>query len=177
MRVGGSFIREYRRLVDAAAHMELIMQKEDEGQRGSKRSQDGQGDGRRQRGSNPQQSQGGLARSTFPVPSAGSGRGSQGGLTCFACGQLGHKSSACLQKGGGQRAASSAARPQGQRQGRGQPLSCYQCGQPRHLKRFCPQLSATSGTSGSRQTQSYQPAQSMQASRANPGASSSQSVQ
>ncbi|KAL7226313.1 hypothetical protein ACSBR1_021430 [Camellia fascicularis] len=91
LRVGGSFIREYRRLVDAAAHMETMMQEEDEGQRGSKKSQDGQGDGRRQRGSNPQQSQGGLARSTFPVPSTGSGRGSQGGLTCFACGQLGHK--------------------------------------------------------------------------------------
>ncbi|KAL7181797.1 hypothetical protein ACSBR1_040658 [Camellia fascicularis] len=75
LRVGGSFIREYRRLVDAAAHMELMMQ-EEEGQRGSKRNQDGQGDGRRQRGSNPQQSQGGLARSTFPVPSTSSGRGS-----------------------------------------------------------------------------------------------------
>ncbi|KAL7164095.1 hypothetical protein ACSBR2_040078 [Camellia fascicularis] len=60
LRVGGSFIREYRRLVDAAAHMELMMQEEEEGQRGSKRNQDGQGDGRRQRGSNPQQSQGGL---------------------------------------------------------------------------------------------------------------------
>ncbi|KAL7233619.1 hypothetical protein ACSBR1_017270 [Camellia fascicularis] len=114
-------------MVDAAAHMEIMMQEEEEGQRGSKKSQDGQSDGRRQRGSNPQQSQGGLARSTFPVPSAGSGRGSQGGLTCFTCGQLGHKSSIFPQKGGGQRAASSSARPQGQSQGRGQPLSCYQC--------------------------------------------------
>ena len=55
MRVGGSMIRDYGRLVDAAAHMEIMMQ-EEEGQRGSKRSQDGQGDGRRQRGANPQQS-------------------------------------------------------------------------------------------------------------------------
>ncbi|KAL7186432.1 hypothetical protein ACSBR2_028220 [Camellia fascicularis] len=154
------------------------MQEEDEEKhRGSKRGQDGQGDGRRQRGYNPQQSQGGVARSTFPVPSAGSGRGSQGGLTCYTCGQLGHKSSVCPQTGGGQRAASSSARPQSQSLGRGQPLSCYQCGQPGHLKRFCPQLSATSGASSSRQTQGFQPAQSVQASRANPGASSSQSVQ
>ena len=153
------------------------MQEEDEGQRGSKRSQDGQGDGRRQRGYNPQQSQGGVARLTFPVPSAGSGRGNQGEFACYKCGQLGHKVSVCPQKGGGQKAASSSARPQSQSLGRGQPLSCYQCGQPGHLKRFCPQLSATSGASGSRQTQGFQPAQSVQASRANPGASSSQSVQ
>ncbi|KAF5933551.1 hypothetical protein HYC85_029722 [Camellia sinensis] len=169
LRVGGSFIREYKRLVDATAHMELMMQEEPEGQRGSKRSQDGQGDGRRQRGSNPQQS---LGDRPFQYRVR-----AQGGLTYFACGQLGHKSSVCPQKGGGQRVASSLARPQGQSQDRGQPLSCYQCGQPGHLKRYCPQLSATSGTSGSRQTQSYQPTQSVQASRANPGASSSQSVQ
>ncbi|KAF5932581.1 hypothetical protein HYC85_028752 [Camellia sinensis] len=177
LRVGGSFIREYRHLVDAAAHMELMMQEEDEGQRGSKRGQDGQGDGRRQRGPNPQQLQGGVARSTFPVPSAGSGRGGQGEFVCYKCGQPGHKVSVCPLKGGGQRAASSSARPQSQSLGRGQPLSCYQCGQPGHLKRFCPQLSATSGASGSRQTQGFQPAQSVQASRANPGASSSQTVQ
>ncbi|KAL7249122.1 hypothetical protein ACSBR1_011315 [Camellia fascicularis] len=54
MRVGASMTRDYGRLVDAAAHMEIMMQEEDERQRGSKRSQDGQGDGRRQRGSNPQ---------------------------------------------------------------------------------------------------------------------------
>ncbi|KAL7217485.1 hypothetical protein ACSBR2_010858 [Camellia fascicularis] len=54
LRVGGSYTREYRHLVDAAAHMELMMQEEDEEKhRGSKRSQDGQGDGRRQRGYNP----------------------------------------------------------------------------------------------------------------------------
>ena len=153
------------------------MQEEDEGQRGSKKSQDSQSDGRRQRGSNPQQSQGGVARSTFPVPSVGSGRGGQGEFTCYKCGQLGHKVSVCPQKGGGQRAASSSARPQSQSLGRGQLLTCYQCGQPGHMKRFCPQLSATSGASGSRQTQGFQPAQSVQASRANSGASSSQSVQ
>ena len=177
MRVGGSFIREYSRLVDAAAHMELLMQEEDEGQRGSKRSQDGQGDGRRQRGSNPQQSQGGVARSTFPAPSAGAGRGNQGEVACYKCGQLGHYVSGCPQKGGCQRAVSSSARPQSQGLGRGQPLAFYQCGQPGHLKRGCPQLRATAGASGSRHTQSFQPAQSVQASRANPGASASQSVQ
>ena len=41
LRVEASFFREYIHLVDAAAHMELMMQEEDEGQRGSKRSQDG----------------------------------------------------------------------------------------------------------------------------------------
>ncbi|KAF5933080.1 hypothetical protein HYC85_029251 [Camellia sinensis] len=177
LRVGGSYIREYRHLVDAAAHMEIMMQEEEEKQRGSKRSQDSQSDGRRQKGYNPQQSQGAVSRSTFPVPSVGSGRGSQGEFTCYKCGQLGHKVSVCPQKGGGQKAASSSARPQSQSLGRGQPLTCYQCGQPGHLKRFFPQLSATSGASGSRQTQGFQPAQSVQASRANPGVSSSQSVQ
>ena len=111
------------------------------------------------------------------MPSAGSGRGGQGEFTSDKCGRLGHKGSVCALKGGGQRAASSSARPQSQSLGRGQPLSCYQCGQPGHLKRFCPQLSATSGASGSRQTQSFLPAQAVQASMANPGASSSQSVQ
>ncbi|CAL5335668.1 unnamed protein product [Camellia sinensis] len=94
-RIVGSMIREYGCLVDAAAHMEIIMREEEERMRGSKRSQDGQGDGRRQRGSNPQQPQGAFVRSTFPVPSAGSGRGSQGDITYFKCGQLGDKSLAC----------------------------------------------------------------------------------
>ena len=76
LRVAGPMTREYGRLVDAAAHLEIIMHEDEERMRGSKRSQDSQGDGRRQRGSNPQQSQGGFARSTFPMPSSGSGRGS-----------------------------------------------------------------------------------------------------
>lgn len=62
--------------MDAAAHMESMMQEEEERQRGSKRSLDGQGHGRRQRSSNPQQFQGGFVRSTFPVPSVGPRRGS-----------------------------------------------------------------------------------------------------
>ena len=41
LRVGGTMIREYGRMVDAAAHMEIMMQEEEEGQKGSKRSQDG----------------------------------------------------------------------------------------------------------------------------------------
>ena len=61
--------------------------------------------------------------------------------------------------------------------GRGQLLTSNQCGQPGHMKRISAQLCATSGASGSRQTQGLQPAQSVQASRANPGASSSQSAQ
>ena len=129
LRVGGTMIRDYGRMVDAAAHIEIMMQDEEEGQKGSKRSQDGQSDGRRQKGFNPQQSQGSFSRSTFPVPSASSGKGSQGDITCFKCGQLGHKSPVCPQRGGVQRAASSSARSQSQSQGRGQPLSCYQCGQ------------------------------------------------
>jgi len=153
LRVGGTMIRDYGRMVDAAAHMEIMMQEEEEGQKGSKRSQDGQSDGRRQKGFNPQQSQGSFSRSTFPVPSASSGKGSQGDITCFKCGQLGHKSPVCPQRGGVQRAASSSARSQSQSQGRGQPLSCYQCGQPGHMKRYCPQLGGTPGVSGLRQIQ------------------------
>ncbi|THG07364.1 hypothetical protein TEA_000364 [Camellia sinensis var. sinensis] len=79
-------------------------------------------------------------KSTFPVPSVGSGSGGQGDFTCYKCGQLGHKVSVWPQKGGGQKAASSSARPQSQSLGRGQLLICYQCGQPGHMKRFCPQL-------------------------------------
>ena len=45
------------------------------------------------------------------------------------------------------------------------------------MKRYCPQLGGTPGASGLRQIQGQQPAQSGQASRANQGASSSQSVQ
>ncbi|GMP86562.1 hypothetical protein CsSME_00039293 [Camellia sinensis var. sinensis] len=44
VRVAGPMTREYRRLVDAATYMEIIMHEEDERLRGSKRSQDGQGD-------------------------------------------------------------------------------------------------------------------------------------
>ncbi|KAF5931502.1 hypothetical protein HYC85_027673 [Camellia sinensis] len=128
MKVGGSMIREHGCLVDAATHMESMMEEEEERMRGSKRSQEGQGDGRRQRGSNPQQSQSALARSTFPVPRSGSRRGSQRDFTCFKCGQLGHKSPACPQRGGGQGVASSSAWPQSQSQGRGRSSSCYQCG-------------------------------------------------
>ncbi|KAL7256031.1 hypothetical protein ACSBR1_010041 [Camellia fascicularis] len=53
--------------------------------RGSRRSQDGQEDGKRQRRSNPQQSQGVHSRSTFPVLSSGSRRGGQGDITCYKC--------------------------------------------------------------------------------------------
>ena len=74
-RVAGFMIRDYGYLVEATAHLETIMQAEEKRMRGSKRSQDGHGDGRRQRGPNPQQSQGAFARSTFPVPSSGSRRG------------------------------------------------------------------------------------------------------
>ena len=45
------------------------------------------------------------------------------------------------------------------------------------MKRYCPLLGGTPGASGLRQIQGQQPAQSGQASRANQGASSSQSVQ
>lgn len=53
-RVVGSMIRDYARLVEAAVHLETIMHAEEERTRGSRRSQEGQGDSKRQRGSNPQ---------------------------------------------------------------------------------------------------------------------------
>ncbi|XP_028097306.1 terminal uridylyltransferase 4-like, partial [Camellia sinensis] len=132
---------------------------------------------KRQKGFNPQQFQRAQSGFTFPVPSLGSGKGKRRDVTCFKCGQLGHKSPTCPQRGGGQRAVSSSTRSQSQSQGRGQPLACYQCGQAGHLKRFCPQLCGTPGASGSRQTQSHQPTQSVPTSRANQGASSALSVQ
>ncbi|XP_028081041.1 dnaJ homolog subfamily B member 5-like [Camellia sinensis] len=55
-------IRDYRCLVEAATHLENNMQAEKKRMRGSKRSQDSQGDGKRQRGSNPQSSQGAQLR-------------------------------------------------------------------------------------------------------------------
>ena len=53
-RVTGSMIREYWHLVQAAAHLETIMQADEERIRGSKRSQEDKRDGKRQRGSNSQ---------------------------------------------------------------------------------------------------------------------------
>ena len=52
-KVARSMTRDYGRLVQSAAHLETIMQAEEERMRGSRRSQDSEGDSKRQRGSYP----------------------------------------------------------------------------------------------------------------------------
>ncbi|XP_028117412.1 F-box/kelch-repeat protein At1g15670-like [Camellia sinensis] len=61
-KVASSMIRDYRRLMEAAAHLKTVMQIEEERMRGSRKSQDAQGDSKRRRGSNPQQSHGAQSR-------------------------------------------------------------------------------------------------------------------
>ncbi|XP_028121540.1 uncharacterized protein LOC114318781 [Camellia sinensis] len=97
--VGGSMMREYNLLIEAAAYMETQLGAGEKKMRGFRqRGQKIQGEtqhNKRQKGFTPQQSHGAQSRSTFPVPSSGVGGGGQGGFSCFKCGQLGHKSFSC----------------------------------------------------------------------------------
>ncbi|XP_028064219.1 uncharacterized protein LOC114292769 [Camellia sinensis] len=104
-KVARNMIRGYDCLVEAATHVEITMEAEKERLRNSKsRGHGWQGDYRLNKKSKSAfsfQSQQQQSRSTFPLPSAGSERGVPSGVSCFKCGQPGHKAFACPQKGGG----------------------------------------------------------------------------
>ncbi|XP_028086895.1 uncharacterized protein LOC114287663 [Camellia sinensis] len=105
-KVAENMIRNYDRLVEAAAHVEITVEAEEERLRASRsRGQGSQGDFRPNKKSKStfsSQSQLQQSRSTFPLPSTGSGKGASSGFSCFKCGLPGHKTFARPQKGGGQ---------------------------------------------------------------------------
>ncbi|XP_028093667.1 uncharacterized protein LOC114293747 [Camellia sinensis] len=74
-KVAGNMIQDYDRLVEAAAHVEIIVEAEEERLRNSRsRGQGSQGDFRpnkRSKSTFSSQSQSQQSRSTFPLPSAG----------------------------------------------------------------------------------------------------------
>ncbi|XP_028124704.1 uncharacterized protein LOC114321700 [Camellia sinensis] len=104
-------------------------------------------------------------------------------VTCFRCGQQGHKVAKCKQNPGHQQQTHS----QSKAQGRGQLPTCYHCKQSGHMKRSCPQLvmirSASRSQSfgsyqeGQGQRQNYQSVQSRQTLRAVQRAASTQLTQ
>ncbi|XP_028070168.1 uncharacterized protein LOC114272647 [Camellia sinensis] len=105
-KVSKNMIREYDRLVEAAAHVEIIVEAEKARLRNSRsRGQGSQGDFRfnkKSRSTFISQSQLQQSRFFFPFPSVGSGKSASNGFSCFKCGQLGHQAFACPQKGEGQ---------------------------------------------------------------------------
>ncbi|XP_028066175.1 DNA-binding protein HEXBP-like [Camellia sinensis] len=168
-KVARNMIREYDRLVEAAAHVEITVEAEEERLRNSRcRGHGSQGDYRpnkKIKGTFSSQSQPQQSRFTFSLPSMGSGKRASSGFSCFKCGQPGHKAFACSQKGRGQQMLPppppNRSQSQSQSQSKGKGSTCYQCGQSGHMKRACRQLEGASGTSGSRQTQSHQPTHSV----------------
>ncbi|XP_028105056.1 uncharacterized protein LOC114304081 [Camellia sinensis] len=113
-RIAGSWHRSYSVLVRAATHVEVAVlamgqnreeatvlsvgRVREEATSTTHVIQSVSSPFKRQKGFNPQQFQRAQSGSTFPVPSLGLGKGERKVVTCFECGQLGHKSLACPQK-------------------------------------------------------------------------------
>ncbi|XP_028089470.1 DNA-binding protein HEXBP-like [Camellia sinensis] len=150
-------IRDYDRLVETAAHVEIMVKTEEVRPKlkrtGHSEFKGDMGSSKRSRGSSssfhspPQQ-----PKSSDSVIGRSSGSVGRIHGSCYRCGQLGHKASECGQKSGTQ---SQHTRPQGQSQNRGQLSSCYQCGQTGHLKKSCPQRAGTTSVTGSRQSRGF----------------------
>ncbi|XP_028101540.1 uncharacterized protein LOC114300851 [Camellia sinensis] len=89
-KVAGNMIREYDRLVEVAAHVEIIVEAEEERlQNLRSRGQGSQGDfwpNKKSKSTFSSQSQSQQARSTYPLPSVGPGKIALGGFSCFKCG-------------------------------------------------------------------------------------------
>ncbi|XP_028083789.1 uncharacterized protein LOC114285009 [Camellia sinensis] len=102
-KVVGNMIRNYDRLVEAVAHVEISVEADEERLQGLRlRGQGSQGDYRpnkKSRNTFSPQSQPQQSRSTFYLPSASPGKNTPSGFPCFKCGQSGHKAFSCLQKG------------------------------------------------------------------------------
>ncbi|XP_028119809.1 DNA-binding protein HEXBP-like [Camellia sinensis] len=77
-------------------------------------------------------------------------------MTCFRCGQQGHKALTCPQREG-RRLQQRLAPSQTQFQGSGRVSTYYQCEQLGHVKRLCPQLVEVASASGSQQSHNHPP--------------------
>ncbi|XP_028105921.1 uncharacterized protein LOC114304978 [Camellia sinensis] len=90
-KVAGNMIRNYDRLVEAAARVEIIVEPEEERLQNSRSRGQGSQGGYRPNKKNintyPSQSQPPQSRSTSPLPSVGSRKGASSGFSCFKCGQ------------------------------------------------------------------------------------------
>lgn len=158
MKVMGNMYREYDKLVEAAAHVEIMLEAKEARQRHKRlsyaESKSDTGSSKKSRGSSsssfqstPQQSKSSgfvyvrSSRSAGPI-----------NVTCFRCSQKGHIAIECKQNPSHQQ----PTRSQSQAQGKGQLPTCYHCKQSGHMKRPCPQLVGMGSASRSRKSGSYQ---------------------
>ncbi|XP_028109994.1 uncharacterized protein LOC114308591 [Camellia sinensis] len=140
MKVMGHVYQEYDKLVEAAAHVEIMMEAEEAKQKHKRPnyvdSKGNSGSSKKSKSSFSSSSQ------SMPQPTKSSGSVSMRSLgntgpnlvTCFRYGQQGHKASDCNRNLSHQQQAQS----QSPAQGRGQSPACYYCGQLGHIKRSCP---------------------------------------
>ncbi|XP_028109976.1 uncharacterized protein LOC114308568 [Camellia sinensis] len=150
MKMMENMIRDYDRLVESAAHVEILLEGEEKKRRlkrqGFAESRGSSMASKKSMSSTSSHvSSSPIAPSKFMPRRSTDGTG-QNGITCYQCGEKGHKLATCPQKGNQQRQFSTHS--QNLALGGGQSPVYYQCGQSGHMKKFCPQFTRMTSASG-----------------------------